>query len=243
VEPVPALPALSAGLDAACAIVPAFDATATVGPVVDALRAELGIPVLLVDDGSADATAEVARARGADVVLHGHNRGKGAALRTGLLEAARRGFDVAVSVDADGQHPASQARHVLRGSEDPRALVLGVRDLVRDGAPRGNRFGNGVSNFFLSAFAGQKLRDTQCGLRRYPVAAALALGGRASGYAFEAEIVLRALAAGLPLVEVPVEVVYPPQGERSSHFRNVRDPTRIVFSVLRTVVALRLGAR
>jgi len=240
VEPVPA-PA--AGLDAAVAIVPAFDAAATVGAVVGALRAELGLPVLVVDDGSADATAEVARASGAEVVLHGDNRGKGAALRTGLLEAARRGFDVAVSVDADGQHPASAAREVLHGSEDPRALVLGVRDLVRDGAPRGNRFGNGVSNFFLSVFAGQRLRDTQCGLRRYPVGEALALGARASGYAFEAEIVLRALAAGLPLVEVPVHVVYPPAGEGSTHFRNVRDPTRIVFSVVRTVVALRWGAR
>ena len=239
-EPVATPPA---SLDAACAIVPAFDAAATVGVVVEALRAELGIPVLVVDDGSTDATAAVARDRGADVVLHGRNRGKGAALRTGLLEATRRGFDVAVTVDADGQHPASQARVVLRGSEDPRALVLGVRDLERDGAPRGNRFGNGVSNFFLSAFAGRTLRDTQCGLRRYPVREALALGARASGYAFEAEIILRALAAGMPLVELPVHVVYPPAGERSTHFRNVRDPTRIVFSVLRTVVALRLGGR
>jgi glycosyltransferase involved in cell wall biosynthesis len=233
----------AAGLDAAVAIVPAFDAAATVGAVVGSLRAALGIPVLVVDDGSADATAEVARASGADVVLHGHNRGKGAALRTGLLEAARRGVEVAVTVDADGQHPASAAQDVLHGSDDPRALVLGVRDLVRDGAPRGNRFGNGVSNFFLSVFAGQRLRDTQCGLRRYPVAQTLALGARASGYAFEAEIVLRALAAGLPLVEVPVHVVYPPAGEGSTHFRNVRDPTRIVFSVLRTVVALRWGPR
>jgi glycosyltransferase involved in cell wall biosynthesis len=242
-EPVRAPPAPLAGLDAACAIVPAFDAAGTVGAVVDALRVELGVQVLVVDDGSTDATAEVARARGADVVLHGRNRGKGAALRTGLLEAARRGYEVAVSVDADGQHPADAARAVLRGSDDPRALVLGVRDLLRDGAPRGNRFGNGVSNFFLSAFAGRTLRDTQCGLRRYPVAEALALGARSSGYAFEAEIVLRALAAGLPLVEVPVRVLYPPAGEGSTHFRNVRDPTRIVFSVVRTVVALRLGGR
>jgi glycosyltransferase involved in cell wall biosynthesis len=226
----------------ACALVPAFDAAGTVGAVVEDLKKTLGVEVLVVDDGSSDATAEAAGARGADVVRHPRNLGKGAALRTGLLEAARRGFDVAVSVDADGQHPASSARAVLDGSDDPGALVLGVRDLVRDGAPSSNRFGNDVSNYFLSLLARPRrmLRDTQCGLRRYPVGATLALGARARGYAFEAEVVLRALAAGLPLVEVPVAVVYPPPAARRSHFRNVQDPVRIVGRVVRTVVELRL---
>jgi glycosyltransferase involved in cell wall biosynthesis len=226
-----------------CAVVPALDAADTVGPVVEDLRAALRVPVIVVDDGSKDATAEQARAHGAHVVCHEHNRGKGVALRSGLVEAARRGFDVAVSVDADGQHPGRSARAVLDASDDPRALVLGVRDLARDGAPPLNRFGNGVSNLFLSMFARSKLRDTQCGLRRYPVAETLALGARARGYAFEAEVVLRAIAAGLPLVEVLVEVVYPAKGERRTHFRSVRDPARIVATVVKTVLELRLGGR
>jgi hypothetical protein len=96
-----------------------------------------------------------------------------------------------------------------------------------------------VSNYFLSRFSGRALLDTQCGLRRYPVRETLALRARAPGYAFEAEVLLRALAAGLPLVEVPVDVVYPPEGERRSHFRNVRDPVRIVATVVRTLVELR----
>jgi hypothetical protein len=116
-----------------------------------------------------------------------------------------------------------------------------VRNLVRDGAPRSNRFGNAVSNFFLSSFARHPLRDTQCGLRRYPVVETLDLCARASGFAFEGEIVLRALAAGLPLVEVPVSVVYAASGEQRSHFRRVVDPTRIVATVVRTVLELRLG--
>jgi glycosyltransferase involved in cell wall biosynthesis len=227
----------------ACAVVPAFDAAPTVGRVVDDMVAALGTPVIVVDDGSTDATAQVARRRGALVVRHERNRGKGAALVTGLREAARLGVSIAVTVDADGQHPAASARTVLNGSDDPRALVLGVRDLSRDGAPPSNRFGNGVSNFFLSAFAGRRLRDTQCGLRRYPVRETLDLGARASGYAFEAEIVLRALAAGLPVVEQPVAVVYPPPSERRSHFHPVRDPARIVTAVVRTVLELRLRGR
>jgi glycosyltransferase involved in cell wall biosynthesis len=227
----------------ACAIVPAFDAATTLGAVVDALRETLSVPVIVVDDGSTDDTSRVARDRGAEVARHARNQGKGAALVTGLRLAARRGFAQAVTVDADGQHPASSARVVLHAGDDPRDLVLGVRDLERAGAPASNRFGNGDSNFFLSRLANRTLRDTQCGLRRYPVLETLELGAQARGYAFEAEVVLRALAAQLPVVEVPIDVVYPPAAESRSHFRNVLDPTRIVLTVVRTVLELRIRGR
>ena len=235
----------------ACIIVPALDAAATVGRVVAELRAALGTPVYVVDDGSTDATGRVASEAGALVVRHEVNRGKGEALRSGLAAAARGGYDVALSVDADGQHPTESAKAVLEGSGDPNALVLGVRDLASDGAPRANRFGNAVSNFFVSRFAGRSLRDTQCGLRRYPVTATLDLASRATGFAFEAEVILRALAAGLPVVEVPIRAIYPPpsswRGRRTapagSHFRVPRDPARIIGTVIRTVSELRLRGR
>jgi glycosyltransferase involved in cell wall biosynthesis len=232
-------------IPACCALVPAFDAAATVGGVVEELRATLQVPVLVVDDGSRDATTEVARTRGAEVVVHRRNLGKGAALRTGMREAARRGFRSALTVDADGQHPADSARAVLEGSDDPAALVLGVRDLVRDAAPRANRFGNAVSNFFLSRLAlpRRTLRDTQCGLRRYPVAETLALAVRSHGYAFEAEILLRALAAGMHVVQVPIRAIYSHSRAQQTHFRSVRDPARIVWTVVRTSLELRLRAR
>jgi glycosyltransferase involved in cell wall biosynthesis len=223
----------------ACAIVPAFEAASTLAAVLEDLRTGLGVPVIVVDDGSHDATQQVARDCGASLIRHSRNRGKGAALRTGLVEAARRGIEVAVAVDADGQHPAASALTVLHGSDDPLALVLGVRDLVRDGAPSTNRFGNAVSNFFLSTFSGRRLRDTQCGLRRYPVVETLALGVRSDLFGFEAEVVLRAIAAGLPVVEVPIGVVYPsPSGQ--THRRSVADPTRIVVTVAMTAAELRL---
>jgi len=223
-----------------CALVPAFEAAETVGAVVHDLRTALGRPVIVVDDGSRDATADRARDHGAIVLRHEANRGKGAALGTGLAEAARLGFDVAVTADADGQHGGQGARAVLEGAADARAIVLGVRNLVRDGAPRSHRFGNGVSNFFLSAFTMRRMRDTQCGLRRYPVAETLALGVRAQGFDFEAEVILRAAAAGLSIVEVPVAVRYPAAWLKRSHFRLGRDPTRIVATVVRTLIDLRV---
>ena len=196
---------------------------------------ELRGALIVVDDGSRDATGAIAAEAGARVVVHAQNRGKGAALASGLAEAHALGFDVALSVDADGQHPAESARLVLGAASDPRALVLGVRDLARDGAPRANQLSNGISNFFLSRFTGRALDDTQCGLRRYPVRGTLALGARARGYAFEAEVLLRAVAAGLPVIQQPIAAFYPPERERITHFDSVRDPARIIAVVLRTL--------
>jgi glycosyltransferase involved in cell wall biosynthesis len=224
----------------ACVIVPAYDAEVTVGAVVASLRG-LDLPILVVDDGSRDGTARAAERAGATVIAHSANRGKGAALVTGLRAAAELGAEAALTVDADGQHPLDAARVVLSASPDPRALVLGIRDLRRDGAPRKNRFSNGVSNFFLSKFTGVSLRDTQCGLRRYPISDTLALGVRASGYAFEAEVLLLATRAGVPLVQTPVPVLYP--ADRTTHFDSVRDPARIIAAVLRAVASAPLRGR
>jgi glycosyltransferase involved in cell wall biosynthesis len=229
------------------AIVPAYDAGRTVAAVVAGLATRFAATpgdgsVIVVDDGSRDATASLAGAAGAVVLRHESNRGKGAALRTGLEYAASRGAKLAVTVDADGQHLPEEALRLARYDAPDDALVLGVRDLVLAGAPKPNRFSNGISNYFLSLFTGRTLHDTQCGLRRYPVAATLGLAPQDDGYAFEAECVLRAARAGWPIVEVPVNVYYPPEHERVSHFHVVRDPARIVYRVVATLATTRAQA-
>lgn len=225
----------------ACIVVPAYDAERTIGAVLDGLAGIVREGALLVvDDGSRDATAKVAAERGAIVLpsrsrtsAERKNHGKGAALRTGLEAAQERGFTVALSVDADGQHPPDAARRVLHASADEGALVLGIRDLASAGAPRANRVSNGISNYFVSRFARVAMRDTQCGLRRYPVARTLALEPRGEGYDFEAEILLRAAWAGVSIVETPVTVLYPE--DRTTHFRVSHDPWKILGNVLRSV--------
>ena len=196
-----------------------------------------------VDDGSHDATARLAEEAGALVLRHGENRGKGAALRTAFWFAHDQGFDVAVTVDADGQHPPAEALRLLLCDAPADALVLGIRDLVKAGAPRPNQLSNRISNYFLSQFVKRTLADTQCGLRRYPIASTLAADGGANGYAYEAEIILRARASNIPIVEVPIEVIYPPEEERLSHFHVVRDPARIIHRIVNTLVETRYMSR
>jgi glycosyltransferase involved in cell wall biosynthesis len=220
------------------AVVPAFQAEKTIGAVVRGLLSALpdreGLRVVVVDDGSTDQTAAEAERAGATLLRHPRNLGKGAALRTGMDFAKDAGATAVVTVDADGQHPPEEAARVALHAAPREALVLGVRDLRRDGAPWPNRFSNGFSNVFLSWFGGVELHDSQCGLRRYPVPETLALGAHSDGYAFEAETLLRAARLGWRIDELPVRVIYPPAAERVSHFHAVRDPARIVARVLET---------
>lgn len=226
-----------------CAIIPAYRAARTIAEVVRETRALWPVPdaVFVVDDGSSDETAEQARSAGAIVLAHAKNRGKGAALRTGMAHASKLGFDVAVTLDADAQHPPAEAARLAQADIDPNALVLGIRDLVRAGAPRANRISNQISNFYLSLYTWTRLADTQCGLRRYPLAATLALGGQDDGYAFESEIIIRALAAKIPVIEEPVDVLYPPAQERVTHFDSLRDPWRITRRVVLTLIDVRIN--
>ena len=223
-------------------VIPAYQAEKSVASVVRGLfhalaPAESEPLVLVVDDGSTDQTSDAARAAGARVVRHPKNQGKGCALRTGFGALSAAGADAAVCVDADGQHPPEEAARLARDPAAREALVLGVRDLIRDGAPAPNVFSNRFSNRFLSFALGRKLSDTQCGLRRYPLPETLALGGRAEGYGYEAELILRAARLGWDIVEVPVRVIYPPESERVTHFHSVRDPARIVYRVLFTLAS------
>jgi glycosyltransferase involved in cell wall biosynthesis len=220
-------------------VVPAYQAQASVAAVVRGLRDQLGdgadSPIIVVDDGSTDGTSAAAQGAGARVVRHPQNRGKGAALNTGFAALLEAGADAAVCVDADGQHPPEEAARLARHGAPRAALVLGVRDLASAGAPKKNQFSNGFSNRFLSFALGRSLSDTQCGLRRYPLPETLALNARASGYGFEAEIILRAVRLGWEIVELPVRVIYPPESERVTHFHSVWDPARIVYRVLYTL--------
>ena len=220
------------------AIVPAYQAAHSVAQVIsDLLAPDLGAfsKVIVVDDGSSDQTAEQAQRAGAEVLVHPHNQGKGAALKTALGRAHSLGIRIVVSVDADGQHAATTARQLADLDAPSNALILGIRNLCQAGAPRPNRISNRIANFFLSGLAGRRFRDTQCGLRRYPVAESLDLNVQDAGYAFESEFLLRAVRARWSIVEEPIDVFYPPESERVSHFHSLRDPAKIVRRVVLTL--------
>ena len=150
-------------------ISPAYNEEKSVGDVVRSLRRELPqADVLVVDDGSTDGTAAVARAAGARVVRLPYNLGIGGAVQTGFLYAARNDYDAACQVDADGQHPADQMRKLIEEAETTDAdLVVGSRFLVKTDY-RGvwtRRAGIAILSWTISRLTGHKVTDPTSGLR------------------------------------------------------------------------------
>ena len=218
------------------ALIPAYQAEATVGPVVAGAR-QYCARVVVVDDGSTDATAARAVAAGAECLRHERNAGKGAAIRTGLAALARTDIGRALTLDADGQHLAGEIPPLLAASDaSPDAIVVGVRLKKGHTIARAARFGNWIADRLLRLIAGRPLPDTQCGFRVYPVAATLVLRAGGPRYEFETEVLLRAARRGMPIVGVPVQVHYPPIAERVSYYRPWVDTLRIIAVVLRVLV-------
>ncbi len=215
-----------------CALIPSFNNAGTIGQVVASVRA-LGMPVLVVNDGSTDGTADEARHAGAKVVDHPENRGKGEALLTGFRAAWQTGYSHAITLDGDGQHKASDLGAFVEASRTaPLALFVGTRSMDSPQVPRSSRVGRAISDFMLWVSAGTELRgerpDTQCGYRSYPLSTVLALSLKGRRYELEMEVLVRAAWRGVPVRCLPIDVFYPQPEDRISHFRGWADNRRIV---------------
>jgi glycosyltransferase involved in cell wall biosynthesis len=205
------------------ALIPAYQAAAHLGEVLMRLAALApGPDVLVVDDGSRDATAEVARQFGARVLSFAGNRGKGHALIAGF--AALRDYEGVVTLDADGQHPPECVPSFVRAAQAGADLVLGTR--ARAGSmPWSRRFANGFSSGWAAHLAGQRITDSQCGYRLYGHELLRATPLTPGRYEVESEVVVRAARLGFRLAEVEIPTVY---GEEKSQIRTFRDVPRIV---------------
>lgn len=221
-----------------CAVViPTYNNDRTLGGVIAGVRRYCA-DIFVVNDGSTDRTAEVlASTEGIRTIAYARNRGKGYALRRGLRAAREAGFRYALTIDSDGQHyPDDIARFIERIERRPDTLLIGARNLTADNMPARNTFANRFSNFWYLVETRRRLEDTQSGFRLYPLRQLGRLRSLCSRYEFEVEVIVRAAWRGVEVENIPVRVYYAPDGERVSHFRPLRDFTRI--SLLNSVLVL-----
>ena len=221
-----------------CAVViPTYNNDRTLGGVIAGVRRYCA-DIFVVNDGSTDRTTEVlASTEGIRTIAYARNRGKGYALRRGLRAAREAGFRYALTIDSDGQHyPDDIARFIERIERRPDTLLIGARNLTADNMPARNTFANRFSNFWYLVETGRRLEDTQSGFRLYPLRRLGRLRSLCSRYEFEVEVIVRAAWRGVEVENIPVKVYYAPDGERVSHFRPLRDFTRI--SLLNSVLVL-----
>jgi len=211
------------------ALVPAYQAAGKLGEVLRRLAALEQPPVVLVvDDGSRDATAQVAREHGARVLSFAVNRGKGHALLAGFA-ALRDEFDAVVTLDADGQHPPESLPALVRAAEAGAELVLGVRARTPD-MPFARRFANGFSSGWATWLAAQRVSDSQCGYRLHSRRLLERTPLTPGRYEVETELVVRAARLGFRIAEVEIPTIY---GAERSQVHAFRDVPRIVGTLLR----------
>lgn len=205
------------------AIIPCHNEAAAIGAIVGATRRYVAT-ILVVDDGSTDATAALARQAGAQVIRHDKRHGKGTALKTGFQWAREQGFHFAITLDGDGQHaPADIPKFFRHAETDVGGIIVGNRmpDAVR--MPWLRRWVNRLMSFVLSRMAGQALPDSQCGFRLLDLDIWSSLPTNAKNFECESELLLAFARAGHSIQFVPVEVIY--RAERSK-IAPVRDTLR-----------------
>jgi len=217
----------------AMAVIPAKDAASTVGSVVRGLEAVLpGLEVIVVDDGSSDATAEAAAAAGARIVRHEVNQGKGAALQSGFDAAVASGADAVLALDADGQHDPRSAPGLL-AALDRADVVVGSRNADRTGMPWLRKATNDVTSWWVSRLAGQRIEDSQSGYRAIAAPVLRAVRPASRRFEYESEFLVAAARAGFKIGAAPIPTLYNAPG---SHIHPVRDTIRFVRFVLRHLV-------
>jgi glycosyltransferase involved in cell wall biosynthesis len=201
-------------------LVPAHNESARIGAVVAAALRSL--PVLVVDDGSTDDTAQVAVAAGATVVVQSPNQGKGAALRAGFRWAIEQDIEAVVTLDGDGQHDPAEipgfcgayARRTVGG--DPTELIVGQRHF--SAMPPVRRLANTLGTLVLSAALGRWIPDNQSGYRLIGRRLMNAmLDSHEDGFALEVEMIAVCLRERWPIQWIPVRTIY---GDETSHIES-----------------------
>ncbi|MBC8321654.1 MAG: DUF2062 domain-containing protein [Bacteroidetes bacterium] len=220
-----------------CVIIPTYNNATTIEHVIHGVLV-FTTNIIVVDDGSTDETSLVLKKfTTIDVIGYEKNIGKGWAIRKGFEKALSDGFNYAITIDSDGQHyPDDLPVFIDELKKNPDSLIVGARNISAEGMPSKNTFANKFSNFWFWAETNIKLPDTQSGFRLYPIKLYKNTKFFTRKYEFELEVLVRSAWSDIKIIPVSINVYYPPEYERVTHFRPFPDFTRI--SILNTIFVL-----
>ena len=214
-----------------CALIAAFNEAATIAAVAGGVREHVQ-HVVVVDDGSGDGTADAATSAGAEVVRHARNRGKGAAIRTGLDIILQRPFTHVLLLDGDAQHDPHDAPALVAVARETGAdIVIGERPFSKTTMPASRYYTNTISSWVISrVFIGTRVADAQSGYRLVTTEALRRLKLSARGYEIETEMLIKLARRGARIGRAAIGLHY---GAARSKLRPIRDTTRTCFLAVR----------
>lgn len=209
-----------------CALIPAFNEAPHIAKVVELTRQHVA-EVVVIDDGSVDGTADIARAAGATCLQLPANRGKASALRAGIAFARDHDFTYVITLDGDGQHLPEDVPVLVHTAEETGAdLVIGARRFDRAGMPRSRYFSNTIGSRLASALVGCEIRDSQSGFRLFRLDKLEGAKLRSQCYEFEMEILIKMARSGCTIAHAPIRTIYD-DGRTRSKMKPVRDTVRV----------------
>ena len=194
-------------------LISAYNSESTLAKVLEALKALEDLIILVVDDGSTDKTAEIARSAGINLISHNRNLGKGAALQSGFNYAKQLDIDCVITLDADMQHPIEKITDFLKAHQiDPDAVIIGRRERDKN-MPCTRKFSNSVSAALISWRIGQKIYDAQCGFRLIPAKYLSWKFSKIKGFIYESEVLITLAVNDVKFKYVDIPTIYPVSGE------------------------------
>ncbi|MHB8121526.1 MAG: glycosyltransferase family 2 protein [Desulfuromonadaceae bacterium] len=219
---------------AACILIPAYNAEKTILAVVRECL-QHGLPVVVVDDGSADGTAGMVAGLPVTLLRHGQNLGKGAALKTGFAWAIESGFDAVVTIDADGQHDVSAIPKLIASAQNGQwAILIASRHTQFEQMAGLRKIWNRIGVWCIWKRTGFEITDSQSGFRYYSREILKDSSLESNGYALEMEILLKAWKRGFTVGSLPIAARVA-DGRATSHYRPFKDTARISMTFLRNM--------
>lgn len=215
-----------------CILIPAYNEARTIGEVVLAARRVLE-PVIVVDDGSSDDTAQIAKSQGAVVLKHASNRGKGAALRTGFQYVLENGYSAVITMDGDGQHSVFDIPQFLESFKKIKSgIIIGSRMHDISTMPAVRKLTNKLTSFVGSWLVGRRIEDSQSGFRLITSDVLRSVTLETDRFEMESELLVKAGKAGFRIVSVPIRTIY---GQEKSKIDPLVDTRRFLGLLFRSL--------
>jgi glycosyltransferase involved in cell wall biosynthesis len=211
-------------------LIPAHNEAKTIGGLTKDII-ELGYDVIVIDDGSVDDTAILAKTQGAQVISTHKKSGKGNALRLAFNAAIEQKYDAVITVDGDGQHSPLDLKNFIECYQKSHAdIVNGDRMHDPKGMPVVRRLTNGFMSWMISLLCRQKITDTQCGFRLITTKVLKSIELTSNDFEIETVILIKASKKGFRITSAPIETIY---RDEVSKIRPVKDTGRFIRYIIK----------
>jgi len=219
-----------------CVIIPTYNEAKTIRNLVESINKQ-NIETVVIDDGSSDRSASIAKEAGAVVLRNENNQGKGASLIRGFEYALKNDFDAVITMDGDGQHQTGDIPYFLRLAEYSKSgLFIGNRMHKASNMPLTRLVTNKFMSLFISHIMQQEIPDTQCGFRLIKKELLEKLNLSTSKYETESEILIQASHLGFKIESVPIKSIYL---QEKSHINPLLDTLRFLRFIIRALWTIR----